>query len=74
MFSNALLAPWSPSEPGAGSPNAVALQPQFLAPTLVPSTLGGESKDSEYFPQGDWTVTSRTALGVVPGLRQPPVQ
>lgn len=74
VFSNALLAPWSPSEPGAGSPNAVALQPQFLAPTLVPSTLGGESKDSEYFPQGDWTVTSRTALGVVPGLRQPPVQ
>ena len=74
MFSNALLAPWSPSEPGAGSPNAVALQPQFLPPTLVPSAIGGEAKDTEYFPQGSWTVTSRAPLGIVPGLRQPPVR
>jgi hypothetical protein len=74
VFSNALLAPWSPSEPGAGSPNAVALQPQFLAPTLVPSSAGGEAKDTEYFPQGSWTVTSRAPLGIVPGLRQPPVR
>jgi methionine-rich copper-binding protein CopC/putative copper export protein/ABC-type branched-subunit amino acid transport system substrate-binding protein len=73
VFSNALLAPWSPSEPGAGSPNAVALQPQFLSPTLVPSAIGGESKDTEYFPRGDWTVTSRAPLGIVPGLRQPRV-
>jgi methionine-rich copper-binding protein CopC/putative copper export protein len=74
VFSNALLAPWSPKEPGAGSPNAVALQPQFLAPTLVPSSAGGEAKDTEYFPQGSWTVTSRAPLGIVPGLRQPPVR
>jgi methionine-rich copper-binding protein CopC/putative copper export protein len=74
VFSNALLAPWSPSEPGAGSPNAVALQPQFLSPTLVPSAIGGEAKDTEYFPQGSWTVTSRAPLGIVPGLRQPPVR
>jgi hypothetical protein len=74
VFSNALLAPWSPSEPGAGSPNVVALQPQFLAPTLVPSFAGGEAKDTEYFPQGSWTVTSRAPLGIVPGLRQPPVR
>jgi putative copper export protein len=73
VFSNALLAPWSPSEPGAGSPNAVALQPQFLSPTLVPSAIGGEAKDTEYFPQGSWTVTSRAPLGIIPGLRQPPV-
>jgi hypothetical protein len=73
VFSNALLAPWSPSEPGAGSPSAVALQPQFLSPTLVPSAIGGEAKDTEYFPQGTWTVTSRAPLGIVAGLRQPPV-
>ncbi|MEA2154682.1 MAG: copper transport protein [Solirubrobacteraceae bacterium] len=74
VFTNALLAPWSPREPGAGSPFAVALQPQFLAPTLVPSSLGGEAKDSAYFPQGSWTVTSRLPLGIVPGLSQPPVR
>ena len=59
VFTNALLAPWSPREPGAGSPSAVALQPQFLSPTLVPPSAGGEAKDTEYFPQGGWTVTSR---------------
>jgi methionine-rich copper-binding protein CopC/putative copper export protein len=74
VFSNALLAPWSPREPGAGSPNAVALQPQFLAPTLVPSAIGGEAKDTEYFPHGSWTVTSRAPLGIVPGVRRPPVR
>jgi methionine-rich copper-binding protein CopC/putative copper export protein/ABC-type branched-subunit amino acid transport system substrate-binding protein len=73
VFTNALLAPWSTRQPGAGSPNVVALQPQFLSPTLVPSAIGGEAKDTEYFPQGGWTVTSRAALGIVPGLSQPPV-
>ena len=73
VFTNALLAPWSTREPGAGSPNAVALQPQFLSPTLVPSSIGGESKDTEYFPQGSWTVTSPLPLGITPSLRQPPV-
>jgi methionine-rich copper-binding protein CopC/putative copper export protein len=73
VFTNALLAPWSPREPGAGSPNAVALQPQFLSPTLVPTAIGGESQDTEYFPQGSWTVTSAIPLGITPGLRQPPV-
>jgi hypothetical protein len=74
VFSNALLAPWSPREPGAGSPSAVSLQPQFLSPTLVPQSAGGEAKDTEYFPQGDWTVTSRAPLGIVPGLAQPPLR
>jgi hypothetical protein len=55
VFSNALLAPWSPRLPGAGSPNVVALQPQFLAPTLIPSQFGGEAKDTVYFPQGSGT-------------------
>jgi putative copper export protein len=73
VFTNALLAPWSPREPGAGSPNAVALQPQFLSPTLVPTSIGGEAQDTEYFPQGSWTVTSAIPLGITPGLRQPPV-
>jgi hypothetical protein len=73
VFTNALLAPWSPREPGAGSPNAVALQPQFLSPTLVPTAIGGEAQDTEYFPQGSWTVTSAIPLGVTAGLRQPPV-
>jgi hypothetical protein len=50
------------------------LQPQFLSPTLVPQSAGGEAKDTEYFPQGDWTVTSRAPLGIVPGLSQPPVR
>jgi methionine-rich copper-binding protein CopC/putative copper export protein len=74
VFTNALLAPWSPREPGAGSPSAVALQPQFLSPTLVPPSAGGEAKDTEYFPQGSWTVTSRAPLGIVRGLSQPPVR
>jgi hypothetical protein len=74
VFTNALLAPWSVREPGAGSPNVVALQPQFLSPTLVPPSAGGEAKDTEYFPQGSWTVTSQAALGIVPGLTQPPVR
>ncbi|MEA2148742.1 MAG: copper transport protein [Solirubrobacteraceae bacterium] len=74
VFTNALLAPWSPSEPGAGSPFVVALQPQFLSPTLVPPSVGGEAKDTEYFPQGSWTVTSGTPLGVVPGISQPPLR
>ncbi len=73
VFTNALLAPWSPIEPGAGSPNVVALQPQFLSPTLIPPSAGGEAKDTEYFPQGSWTVTSRAPLGIVPGLSLPPV-
>lgn len=73
VFTNALLAPWSPREPGAGSPNVVALQPQFLSPTLVPTAIGGEAQDTEYFPQGTWTVTSAIALGITVGLRQPPV-
>ena len=73
VFTNALLAPWSPREPGAGSPNVVALQPQFLSPTLVPTSIGGESKASVYFPQGSWTVTSGVPLGVTPALRQPAV-
>jgi hypothetical protein len=73
VFTNALLAPWSPARPGAGSPFAVALQPQFLAPTLIPTQFGGQAKDSEYFPQGGWTVTSAVPLGLKPGLSQPPV-
>lgn len=73
VFTNALLAPWSPREPGAGSPNAVALQPQFLSPTLVPTAIGGEAQDTEYFPQGTWTVTSGIPLGITAELRQPPV-
>jgi methionine-rich copper-binding protein CopC/putative copper export protein len=73
VFTTALLAPWSPRLPGAGSPFVVALQPSFLSPTLVPAQAGGESQDSTYFPQGSWTVTSGTPLGVIAGLRQPPV-
>jgi hypothetical protein len=74
VFTNALLAPWTDAQPGAGSQFAVALQPQFLSPTLVPTSFGGEAKDTEYFPQGSWTVTSGVPLGVTQGLRQPPVK
>jgi hypothetical protein len=73
VFTNALLAPWGTGQPGAGSHFAVALQPQFLSPTLVPTSFGGEAKDSEYFPQGSWTVTSGVPLGLTEGLRAPPV-
>jgi len=71
VFTDALLAPWSRRVPGAGSPNVIALQPQFIAPTLVPTSAGGEAKDTEYFPEGGWTVTTPTALGILPGLEQP---
>ena len=39
-----------------------------------PQLRRGEAKDTEYFPHGSWTVTSRAPLGIVPGLRQPPVR
>ena len=71
VFTNALLAPWDTAQPGAGSQFAVALQPQFLSPTLVPTSFGGEAKDTEYFPQGSWTVTSAVPLGLTEGLRSP---
>ena len=71
VFTDALLAPWSRRVPGAGSPNVIALQPEFIAPTLVPTSAGGEEKDTEYFPQGGWTVTTPMALGIVAGLEQP---
>jgi hypothetical protein len=74
VFSNALLAPWSPRAPGRRSPNAVALQPQFLAPTLIPTALGGSARDTESVPPGSWTVTPAIALGITVGLRQPPVR
>jgi methionine-rich copper-binding protein CopC/putative copper export protein len=73
VFSNALLAPWSMRQPGAGSPYAVALQPEFLSPTLVPTDIGGEASDTEYFPQGSWTVTSGVPLGLTQRLSQPPL-
>lgn len=71
VFTDALLAPWSRRLPGVGSPNVVPIQPEFIAPTLVPTSAGGEAKDTEYFPQGGWTVTSPVALGILPGLEQP---
>ena len=74
MFTNALLAPWDAAQPGAGSHFAVALQPQFLSPTLIPPSFGGQAKDTEYFPQGSWTVTSGVPLGLTEGLRAPPLE
>jgi methionine-rich copper-binding protein CopC/putative copper export protein len=71
VFTDSLLAPWSPRAPGVGSPSVVALQPQFIAPTLVPTFAGGEAKDSEYFPQGSWTVTAPVALGIIAGVERP---
>ncbi|HWJ08436.1 MAG TPA: copper resistance protein CopC [Nocardioides sp.] len=68
VFSSALLAPWSRRKPGLGSTAVVPLQPQFLAPTLVPGSTGGERQDDSYFPEGNWTVTSTAPLGLVPGL------
>lgn len=68
VFSSALLAPWSPRQPGLGSTAVVPVQPQFLAPTLVPGSTGGERQDDSYFPEGNWTVTSTAPLGLVPGL------
>lgn len=58
VFTDALLAPWSPRQPGAGSPSVVAVQPQFLSPTLVPPAAGGTPRGAAYFPDGTWTVTS----------------
>ena len=52
VFTNALLAPWSPRQPGAGSPNVVALQPQFLSPTLVPPSIGGAGEGHRVLPAG----------------------
>lgn len=73
VFTSALLAPWSPRLPGAGSPSVVPVQPQFLPPTLVPGSQGGEGADDVYFPSGSWSVTSTVPLGLVPGLALPPV-
>jgi hypothetical protein len=71
VFTSALLAPWSRRLPGAGSPSVVALQPDFIAPGLVPAYAGGEEADTKYFPEGSWTVTSPMALGVVGAMELP---
>ncbi len=73
VFSDALLAPWSPASPGLGSASVVAIQPQFLSPTLVPAKAGGESQDPSFFPDGTWAVTTGKALGLPPGKAGPPL-
>jgi hypothetical protein len=64
VFTDALLAPWSPRRPGHGSPSVLPLQPQFLSPTLVPAFAGGERQSAGWFPDGTWTVTSTQPLGI----------
>jgi methionine-rich copper-binding protein CopC/putative copper export protein len=73
VFTTSLLAPWGVAQPGAGSGYVVALQPSFIAPTLVPTALGGEAPDTEYFPQGTWAVTSGAPLGLTARVTPPPL-
>lgn len=73
VFTSALLAPWSPRRPGLGSSSVVAVQPQFLGPTLVPAQAGGEAREPDFFPDGTWTVTSGRPLGLRPGQAGPPL-
>lgn len=74
VFTDALLAPWSPRQPGAGSPSLISLQPEFLPATLVPVSAGGESFTGTYFPSGTWSLTSATPLGLNADTLAPVVQ
>jgi len=58
VFTNALLAPWTTRQPGAGSPATLAVQPLFLSPTVTPPSAGGTPRASAYFPDGTWSATS----------------
>jgi hypothetical protein len=71
VFTNALLAPWDPRLPGAGSPALLAFVPQFQAATLIPPSQGGEPYSGTYFPDGSWVNASATPLGRKPGSAPP---
>jgi len=63
VFTNALLAPWSPAEPGTGSPAVFALAPQFLSANLIPPSAGGEQYEGSWFADGAWINAGVRPLG-----------
>jgi hypothetical protein len=74
VFTNALLAPWTPAAPGLGSQALLVIAPQFLSSTLVPPAQGGESYQGTYFPDGDWINATTTAFGPGPSAQPPPLR
>ena len=40
--------------PAAGSQRLIVIAPQFLPPTLIPTQLGGEAFNGNFFPDGSW--------------------
>lgn len=71
VFTDALLAPWSPDRPGSGEPYVIPLQPQFLSARIDSGGDGGSGADSKYFPAGDWTITAQIPLGITTGVAWP---
>lgn len=71
VFTDALLTPWTRTQPGAGSSASLPIQPQFLPERLVPRSIGGEGGTRAYFPDGTWTLTSQRPLGMTPGSTAP---
>jgi hypothetical protein len=68
-FTDALDAPWRSDVPAAGSVRFTTLAGQFLAATLIPVSVGGESYNGTFFPDGAWTRVSTVLYG--PPLGQP---
>ncbi|WP_354701358.1 hypothetical protein DSM112329_01671 [Paraconexibacter sp. AEG42_29] len=69
VFTDALLAPWSPKATGRGTLAVIVVSPQFLASGITPVAQGGQRFDGTYFPDGAWINASVTAYG--PGAPVP---
>lgn len=54
VFTDALLSPWEPRRPGAGTRAVIALAPQFLASSITPPSAGGTSYTGTWFADGAW--------------------
>ncbi|MDX6582778.1 MAG: copper transport protein, partial [Solirubrobacterales bacterium] len=68
-FADALLAPWRSDAPAAGSSRFEFLKANFLPPTLIPTSAGGESQSGDYFTDGTWSRVNADPLG--PPFEQP---
>ncbi|MDX6646127.1 MAG: copper transport protein [Miltoncostaeaceae bacterium] len=62
-FSDALMTPWRADAPAAGNQRFSFVRGNFLPPTLIPQSAGGESFNGTYFPDGTWARLTTTPAG-----------
>jgi hypothetical protein len=68
-FTDALLAPWRASAPGAGAPLFEFQVPRFLSANLLPPGAGGDPHSGTWFDGGAWVPTSSRPLGLTGLIR-----